>query len=69
MFEKPFQHTVSTHIRLLLKEQSDQGPHCLSRYLTLLNNVSKNLQPTEFSDDFFAGILRVNVAEIIRFCY
>ena len=37
----------------------------LSLYLTLLNNVSINLQQMtkadKFSDEYFAGILRVNV--------
>ena len=31
-------HTVQTQIRLLLEEQSDQGPHCLPIHLHLLNN-------------------------------
>ena len=33
--ERPAQ-TVWTHIRLLLKEQSDQGLHCLPFHLPLL---------------------------------
>ena len=43
-------------------KQSDMGPNFLSLYITLLNNVNKNLQQTtkqtEFSDEFLAGILR-----------
>ena len=39
------------------------GPHCLSLYLALLNNVSKKLQQTTNADGifglFFAGVLRV----------
>ena len=47
--------------RLLLCEQSDLGPHCLSLYLALLNNVSKTLQQTTNTDEifglfFFAGV-------------
>ena len=41
--------------------KSSQIRHCLSLYLTLLNNVSKNLQQTtkqaECSDEFFADVL------------
>ena len=37
------------------KEQSDLDPHCFSLYLTLLNDVSKNLQQTTNADD---GIFR-----------
>ena len=58
---------MQTHIRLLLKEQSDLGPHFLSLYLTLLNNVSKNLQQTTNADRIFrllfAGVLRVKNEE------
>ena len=35
------------------EEQSDLGPHCLSLYLTLLNNVSKNLQQMTKADRIF----------------
>ena len=49
--------------------QSDLGPHCLSQNLTLSNNVSKNLQQTtnadRFSDDIFAGLLRIKNAPLI----
>ena len=41
--------------RLLLYEQSDLGPHCLSLYLALLNNVSKNLQQTTNADGIFGS--------------
>ena len=52
MFKKPLWQTVWTQqIRLL--------GHTVCLY-TLLNNVSKNLQQTDISDDFFAGVLRVN---------
>ena len=34
------------------------SPHCLSVYL--VNNVSKHMQQTTFSDAFFVGFLRVN---------
>ena len=34
-------------------EQSDLGLHCLSLYLTLLNNVSKNLQQTTKAGGIF----------------
>ena len=41
---------------------SVDSDHCLSLYLTLLNNVSKNLQQTTNADrifrGFFAGVLR-----------
>ena len=42
------------------QEQSDLSPHCLSLYLTLLNDVGKNLQQMEFSGDDFACVLRVS---------
>ena len=65
----PFQQTVWTQIRLLLKEQSDLGPHCLSLFLTLLINVGKKLQQTTKADVIFrcifAGVIRVNR---LRFC-
>ena len=48
------------------REQSDLGRHCLSLYLTLLNNASKNLQQTtkadRILDDHFADVLRVKNA-------
>ena len=41
----------------------DLGPHCLSLYLTMLNNVSKHVQQTTKADGIFrwifAGVLRV----------
>ena len=40
-------------MRLLIYEQFNLGPHCLSLYLTLLNNVSKNLQQTTTADRIF----------------
>ena len=46
-------------LRLLLWEQSDLGAHCLSLWLALLNNVSKNLQQTTSFRMIFAGVLRV----------
>ena len=55
-------------IRLLLQEQSDLGPHCLSLYLTMLNNVSKHLQQTtkqtEILDEF-SGVLRVKLHVLV----
>ena len=51
---------MQTQIRLILYEQSDLGPHCLSLYLVLLNNVSIKLQQTTNADGifglFFAGV-------------
>ena len=34
-------YTVQTKIRLLLKEQSEQGLHCLTFHLHLFNKIPK----------------------------
>ena len=42
------------------EEQSYLGPHFLSLYLNLSNDVCKNMQQTTEADSIFEGILRVN---------
>ena len=52
-----------TQIRLLLKEQSDLGPHCLpvckNRFEKFARIFSRRHKQT-FSDGSFFGVLRVN---------
>ena len=43
--------TVQTQIRLLLEEQSDQGPHCLLFHLHLFDEISL-ASFLEFSVDY-----------------
>ena len=50
-----YRQTVWTQIRLLLKEQSDLGPHCLQQWL--LSNRQKTKQTTIV----VIGALRVNI--------
>ena len=53
-----------TQIRLLLKEQSDLGPHCLpvckNRFEKFARIFSRRHKQTTFSDAGFLGVLRVN---------
>ena len=53
-----------TQIRLLLYEQSDQGPHCLpvckNRFEKSARIFSRRHKQTTFSDAVFLGALRVN---------
>ena len=60
-----------TQIRLLLEEQSDQGPQCLpickNRFEKFARIFSWRHKQTTFSDAGFLGIVRVNVKhDIIR---
>ena len=52
-----------TQIRLLLYEQSDLGPHCLSvckkRFEKFARIFSRRHKQTTFSDAGFLGVLRV----------
>ena len=52
-----------TQIRLLLKEQSDLGPHCLpvckNRFEKIARIFSRRHKQTTFSNAGFLGILRV----------
>ena len=61
--KKSFLQTVWTEIRLLLKEQSDQGPRCLpvckNRFEKFARLFSRRHKQTTFSDAGFLGILRV----------
>ena len=53
-----------TQIRLLLEDQSDQGPHglpvCKNRFEKFARLFSRLYKQTTFSDAGFLGILRVN---------
>ena len=62
-FWKSFLQTVWTQNRLLLKEQSDLGPHCLpvckNRFEKFARLFSRRRKQTTFSDAGFLGALRV----------
>ena len=62
-FKSHFLQTMWTQIRLLLQEQSDQGPHCLpvykSRFEKFASIFSRRHKLTTFSYAGFLGILRL----------
>ena len=62
---KSFLQTVWTQIRLLPKEQSDQGPHCWpvckNRFEKFARIFRRRHKQMSFSDASFLGILRVNM--------
>ena len=63
--------SVQTQIRLLLKEQSDQGLHCLPSHLHLLDIVELNCPSFRTVMEIMLGlanfkILAISVVPILR---
>ena len=62
---------VWTQIRLLLWEQSDQGPHCLpvckNSFEKFERMFSRRHKQTTFSDAGFLAILRVKMVDLLPF--
>ena len=62
-----------TQIRLLLYEQSDQGPYCLpvckNRFEKFARIVRGRHKQTTISDAGFLGILRVKITTLLKFLW
>ena len=72
LLQKSFLQTVWTKIRLLLKEQSDLGPHCLpickNGFEKFARIFSRRHKQTIFSDAGFLGALRVKKNTVSTNC-